>query len=143
MKLLEGDGLAGVEAAVVDPLLDLVQVDGRHVDGEAVPALDLLHFHLHLLPFFGLTRRGLLLVLESSLSVHHLLRRLSTVEVPRDLAMLLLTLVTTTRRLALARRGTATSSYPLVVGARVVRQIREHRCRTLLLLCLPEKGSEE
>ena len=31
IQLFEGDGLGGVEAALVDPVLDFVEVDGGHV----------------------------------------------------------------------------------------------------------------
>lgn len=34
-ELFEGDGLGGVEAALVDPGLDAVEVDGGHVEGVA------------------------------------------------------------------------------------------------------------
>ena len=54
----------------------------------------------------------------------HLLEwRLSSSETSRHLSVLLLTLVTTTRRLSLAGRGTSTSSDTLVVGFRDVAEI--------------------
>lgn len=65
---------------------------------------------------------GCVLVLVSSLAAHDNVGRLSSIECSRHFAVLLLTLVTTSRCFALARRGTAATSYPLVVCAGVIRE---------------------
>jgi hypothetical protein len=36
VQLLHGDGFRGIQAALVNPRLDAVEVDGRHLDLEAV-----------------------------------------------------------------------------------------------------------
>ena len=64
---------------------------------------------------------------------------LTTLEPGIDLAMLLLTLVTATRRLAVAGRGTATLPDALVVGAFVVREAGEDGCAP----CLHRQRSKE
>lgn len=62
------------------------------------------------------TRAGDILVRKPPFSMNDVFRRLTTREPSRDLPVLLLTLVTATRGLSLARGGTATSSDPFVVG---------------------------
>lgn len=52
-------------------------------------------------------------------------RSLTTLEPRLDLSVLLLTLVTSSRRLSVARRGTATDSLLDVHGARVVGEAAE------------------
>lgn len=54
--------------------------------------------------------------------------RLSTLEPRLHVAVLALTLVTATRRLAIARRRTTTFPYTLVVGPLVVAEVGEDGC---------------
>ena len=55
-------------------------------------------------------------------------RRLTTLEPRVDGAMLLLTLVTATGRLSVARGGTATDADALLVGALVLLEVGEDGC---------------
>jgi hypothetical protein len=107
VQLLHGDGLGGVQAALVDPALDAVEVDGRHVDGEGV------------------------VLAAAALRVGDGLGRLAALEAGGHLAVGMLTLLTTSCRLSLARGGTATAPDLLIVGARVVRQRRQDRRASL------------
>lgn len=60
------------------------------------------------------------LVVETSLPVNNIVRRLSTIEAYWYLAVLLLTLMTSSRCLAVATRRTTTDSDTLVVRGFVV-----------------------
>lgn len=68
--------------------------------------------------------------------MHDQLRRLSSIEPRRHLAVLLLTLVPSSRRLALARRRTATLADALVVRSAGVGEAGEDVCMPALLLVL-------
>lgn len=57
-----------------------------------------------------------ILVIRSLMAVHNILRRLTTLESRRDLSMLLLTLVTPSRRLSLSTRWTTSATNALLVG---------------------------
>jgi hypothetical protein len=60
------------------------------------------------------------------------------------MAVLLLTLVTSTRRLSLARGCTATNANALLVGAPVVGEVGENRCAAGLCLCrLHREGGKQ
>jgi hypothetical protein len=108
VELAHCDGLCGVQAAGVDPFLDAVQVDRGHFDGEAVVfcGQQICAIFPQRLPFLSLVQLGEhdddLLVHLSSLARNHNLRRLTTIEAERHLSMRLLTLVTSSGRLALA-----------------------------------------
>ena len=67
-----------------------------------------------------------------------MLRSLATLEPRWNFSVLLLTLMTSSRRLSLARRRTTTTSYALAVGFRLVLQVRQDRGVPRL-----EKGDEE
>lgn len=64
--------------------------------------------------------KSIIRILESTLSMHHNIRRLTTIKARRDLSMLLLTFMTSSRGLSLARCWTTTASNTLVVGPRSV-----------------------
>ena len=69
---------------------------------------------------FGNRREKNLQVLSSSLAGDDDIGRLTTIKAGRDLSVLSLTLVTTTRCLTLARSGTTTAADALVIGGRIV-----------------------
>lgn len=79
------------------------------------------------------------LVNETLAAVRDDQRRLTTLEPWVDLSFGLLTIHTTTRSLAIARRGTATLADALVVGAPVVGQAGEDGCAS----GLDGEGGEE
>jgi hypothetical protein len=83
---------------LVNPFLDAVEVGGCEVESENV--------------------------VEPTLTVHHNLRRLSTIEPRGDFSMLLLTLVATSRGLTLTGRRTTTSPNSLIVRPRSIGQRR-------------------
>lgn len=66
-------------------------------------------------------------IIESTLAVHNDVRCLTTIEVCRDFAVLLLTLVTTSRGFTLARSRTTATTDPLVIGGGIVREGRKDR----------------
>lgn len=67
-------------------------------------------------------------VLKSKASLLEDQRRLTTLEPRPDFPVLLLTLVTSSRRLALARRRTTTDSDSLLVRSCIVGQVGEDGC---------------
>lgn len=73
------------------------------------------------------SQRGDLLVCKTHPPMLKDQRRLTTLEPRLDFSVLSLTLVTTTRRLAVSRRSTTTFSNPLVVGTPVVAQVAQNR----------------
>lgn len=90
--------LAGIQPPLVDPALYPVQVDRAH-----------LHLERVVLP-------------AAALGVGDPLRCLTTLEARGDLAVGMLTLLTASGGLALARGGSATALDALVVGAFGVRE---------------------
>lgn len=66
-------------------------------------------------------------VVESTLTVDDDIRRLTTIEMRRNLPMLLLTLMTTSRGLTLARSRTTTTADALVVRGGIVGERGEDR----------------
>lgn len=66
--------------------------------------------------------------------MHNPLRRLSSRKPRGHLAMLLLTLVSSPSGFTLSRGRTPSSSNPLIVCARVIRQLSKNGCMALLLL---------
>lgn len=110
VELFQCDWPVAGEAALVDPGLDSVQIDGCHVDGET-EKLD---------PLVVVDWIEVLRVDTTTLAVDDDIRRLSAIEACGDLSVLALTLVTTARGLTLAGGGTTTFTDALVVGCRVV-----------------------
>lgn len=102
VQLLGGDGLGGIQAALVDPRLDAVEVDGRHFDLEGV------------------------VLAPSSLGLGDAERRLAALEACGHLSVGMLALLTAACRLALPRRRASSTPDPLAVGALVVRQRRQN-----------------
>lgn len=76
-------------------------------------------------PMAGTRGFRCILVLKSSHTVSNVQRCLTTLEPRRHLSMLLLTLVTASRRLSLARRRAPTNTYASVVRSRIIGQRRE------------------
>lgn len=113
VELFQGDGLRRIESALVDPILDAVEIDLGHIDREGI--------------------------LEASLSSYHPIWRLSTIEAGRDFSVLLLTLMTTPRCLSLPTGWSSTSSDALIVGTFRVGQGGQNRGVALLT----EEGVEE
>lgn len=127
VEFAQSDRLGRVEAAGVDPFLDAVQVDRAHVHREAGRPVSAPSTSFHLGGYN-------LLVHFTSLAIYHNIRRLTTLEAERHLSMLLLTLVTSSRCLALARAGTTTAADNVVVCSLGVGKGGENRRRALLLV---------
>lgn len=79
-------------------------------------------------------------VVPSPLAVHDDIRRLTTIEARRDLAVLLLTLVTTSGRFSLARGWTTTAANALVVRCGIIGKRGENGGVAGLLECRGQKG---
>lgn len=115
-QLLHGNWLCWVQSALVDPLLNAVQIDWRHLDGEALRKLA-YDFHLPVLPIFLLRdSMGHILVVRSLMAVHNILRRLTTLESRRNFSMLFLTLVSSSRCLSFSTGWTTSATNALLVG---------------------------
>lgn len=81
-----------------------------------------------MLPVFLLRdSMGHILVIRSLMAVHNILRRLATLESRRDLSMLLLSLVTSSRCLSLSTRRTTSATNALLVGLVSVVQAGKDR----------------
>lgn len=79
-------------------------------------------------------------VVPSSLAVHDDILRLTTIEARRDLAVLLLTLVTTSGSFTLAGGRTTTAADALVVGCGIIRERGENGGVAGLLESRGEEG---
>lgn len=119
-ELFECNGAGGVEAASVDPVLDAIEVYGGQLGGEA-GKLELAYVHCAV-GDLGLLVSADVPVLEASRAMHHVIRRLSTVEAYGHFTMLFLTFVPAPRCLAIAAGGPAPDANALVVCAFVVGQ---------------------
>jgi hypothetical protein len=119
-QFANGDGAVWVDAALVNPFLDAVEVGGCEVESEtALPDVRKSPSS------FSLRSQDRdIHVVEPTLTVHHNLRRLSTIEPRGDFSMLLLTLVATSRGLTLTGRRTTTSPNSLIVRPRSIGQRR-------------------
>lgn len=79
-------------------------------------------------------------VVPSPLAVHDDIGRLTTIEACRDLAVLFLTLVTTSGRFTLARGWTTTAADALVVRRGIIGERGENGGVAGLLECRGQKG---
>lgn len=119
-QFANGDRAGWVDAALVNPFLDAVEVGGREVESEtALPDVRKSP------SYFAPRSQGRdIHVVETTLTVHHDIWRLSTIEPRGDFSMLLLTLMTTSGGLTLTGRRTTTSSNSLIVRPRSIGQRR-------------------
>lgn len=139
VQLLHGDGLGGVEAALVDPRLDAVEVDGRHVHLETGP-WSAWRARTSTAACQGKAKDIRVVLAPPALRLGDAQRRLPSLEARGHLAVRMLALLAAPCRLALARRRPATAPDLLVVRALVVRQRREDRGASLRL---PVAGNPE
>lgn len=118
-EFADRDGTGWVDAALVDPGLDPVEVHGGEVDGVNI--------------------------IKPPLTMNNNIRRLTTIKRSGDLSMLLLTLVTSSGGFTLTGGRTTTSSDALVVGALGIGERGEDvRVPTLLVDGWgQEEGGEE
>ena len=118
MQLLKRDGFAGIDAALVDPALYLVEVDCGHLDG--VPEALALAHPVPTQSTSLVQNRVLILKPPDALDADQ--RRLTTSESTRYFAMLSLTSVASPRSFALAGSWTSSSSNAFIVGSGCIRQ---------------------
>jgi hypothetical protein len=109
--------LAGVQSPSVNPSLYAIQIHDSHIEAEGV--------------------------FESTLALNHFERCLSTVEVCRHFAVLLLAFVPAAGGFALAAGWAAPATDLLVIGARIVGEGRENGCGAGLLENLEVRADGE
>lgn len=136
------DGVFGVDAALVDPFLDFVEVDGYEV-GRPATFISILSHQVERKKKRKEKGRDEL-VGKSPFTMHDTFRRLTTIEVIRHFSVLLLTFVTSSRCFTLSRGGTTTSSNSLVVCSRGIGERAQDRgIASLLLMELRSEQGEE
>jgi hypothetical protein len=128
-ELADGDRARWVDAALVDPGLDAVEVYGGEVDGEAGSSVNQSIMSCRTQKTYADAEKKKkkkkdlgrdVHILKPPFPMHDMVRRLPAVEARWSLVVLFLAAVATAGGLALAGGGAAASADPLVVGARVV-----------------------